>query len=50
VLHEKYVQDLRDATSDITAAEVFGHDDIGKKCWQDLKNRVVEHVSIFFLF
>lgn len=45
LLHQKYESDLREATSDITAAEVFGHDEIGKKCWQDLKNRVVEHVS-----
>ncbi|GBL97052.1 26S proteasome non-ATPase regulatory subunit 12 [Araneus ventricosus] len=43
LLHEKYESELREAASDATAAEVFGHDDIGKKCWQDLKNRVVEH-------
>lgn len=43
LLHQKYESELREATSDTTAAEVFGHDEIGKKCWQDLKNRVVEH-------
>lgn len=48
-LHLKYESDLREATSDITAAEVFGHNEIGKKCWQDLKNRVVEHVSGFYI-
>lgn len=50
LLHQKYESDLRETTSDTTAAEVFGHDEIGKKCWQDLKNRVVEHVSGILLF
>ncbi|KAG8186063.1 hypothetical protein JTE90_005416 [Oedothorax gibbosus] len=43
IAQKKYELELRIAATDPTAAEVFGNDELGKKCWQDLKNRVVEH-------
>lgn len=44
-LVEDYGKELREGSSDSPATDVFPYNEDGEKRWQDLKNRVVEHVS-----
>lgn len=40
-----YSQSLRDGVSDGPATSVFTHDELGEKQWENLRKRIVEHVS-----
>lgn len=44
-LVEDYGKELREGSPDSPATDVFTQTEEGEKRWQDLKNRVVEHVS-----
>lgn len=44
-LVEDYGKELREGSPDSPATDVFTYNEEGEKRWQDLKNRVVEHVS-----
>jgi 26S proteasome non-ATPase regulatory subunit 12 len=39
---------LRSGTAECPATDVYGFTEMGKKRWEDLKSRVVEHVNYFF--
>lgn len=45
-LVEEYGKELREGSLDSPATDVFGCTEEGEKRWKDLKNRVVEHVSM----
>lgn len=48
-LVEEYGKELREGSLDSPATDVFGCTEEGEKRWKDLKNRVVEHVSMAVL-
>ena len=43
---KNFETDLKQGSKDDTATSVFANTDDGKKCWEDFKIRVVEHVSL----
>lgn len=43
-LVEDYGKELREGSLESPATDVFGCTEEGERRWQDLKNRVVEHV------
>lgn len=43
-LVDDYGKELREGSPDSPATDVFTYSEEGEKRWQDLKNRVVEHV------
>lgn len=43
---EDFGKELREGSSDSPATDVFTYSEEGEKRWGDLKNRVVEHVSV----
>lgn len=45
-LTEDYGKELREGSPDSPATDVFSYSEEGEKRWKDLKNRVVEHVSV----
>lgn len=45
-LVEDYGKELREGSSDSPTTDVFSYSEEGEKRWKDLKNRVVEHVSL----
>lgn len=47
-LVEDYGKELREGSPDSPATDVFSYSEDGEKRWKDLKNRVVEHVSLRF--
>lgn len=44
-LVEDYGKELREGSPESPATDVFSYSEEAEKRWQDLKNRVVEHVS-----
>lgn len=48
-LVEDYDKELREGSPDSPATDVFSYSEEGEKRWKDLKNRVVEHVSLSFI-
>lgn len=43
---EDYGKELREGSAESPATDVFTYSEEGEKRWKDLKNRVVEHVSL----